>query len=350
MGPYSELVRPILATADLRFANVERLYSTRGTAQVHLSSSHSRVKPELSSVVTDCGFDVIGLASNHSMDWGPDALVDTIDLFEGKGITTIGAGKTIAEARRPRVVERNGVRIAFLAYCSVLFEGYAAGSDRVGIAPLRAQTYYEAFDYQAGVPPRVVTIPYADDLADAVADIREAKTMADCVVVSFHWGIHYVPRLIADYQRTVAHAVIDAGADLILGHHAHVPKAIEVYKGKVCFYSLGNFIMTLERSPSSMAQFKERFGPLGVNVDPDPAYKRLAYSADGKRSLIAKAAFSKNGVGEVSFMPAIINRDLRPEVLLNGDARFDNCVRFMEWASEGFDHRFEVRGNDVVVT
>ena len=110
---------------------------------------------------------------------------------------------------------------------------------------MRAHTYYEPFDYQAGVPPRVVTVPYEEDLAGMVEDIRAregAWPTSSCV--SLHWGIHYIPRMIADYQVTVANAAFEAGADLILGHHAHTPKAIGVHQGKVCFYSLSNFIMS----------------------------------------------------------------------------------------------------------
>ncbi|HYU13372.1 MAG TPA: CapA family protein [Stellaceae bacterium] len=81
-------------------------------------------------------------------------------------------------------------------------------------------------------------------MADLVADVRAAKERADVVVLSLHWGVHFVPRLIADYQKTVALAAFAAGADLILGHHAHVLKAIEVFGGKTCFYSLSNFIMS----------------------------------------------------------------------------------------------------------
>ena len=154
----------------------------------------------MASVFSDCGFDVVSLASNHAMDWGEDALLDTIDLFRERGMQVVGAGRNLREARRPAFVERNGVRVAVLAYCSILQTGYAAGHDKAGIAPLRAHTYYEPFDYQAGVPPRVVTVPYEEDLAGMVEDIAAAKKAADVVVLSLHWGIHFIPRMIADYQ------------------------------------------------------------------------------------------------------------------------------------------------------
>lgn len=346
VSAYSTRARPTLAGADLRFAQVERVYSERGALQVHSGGAHSRVKPHMATVFTDCGFDVVSLASNHAMDWGEDALLDTVALFGEKGIQVVGAGRNLAEARQPAIVERNGVRIAVLAYCSILQTGYAAGHDKTGIAPLRAHTYYEPFDYQAGVPPRVVTVPYEDDLAGMMADIGEARKAAHVVVLSLHWGIHFIPRMIADYQVTVARTAFEAGADLILGHHAHTPKAVGTHRGKVCFYSLSNFIMSsTAKSPEKAAEFMTRYG---VTMDPD--YPHLAYGADAKRSLIAKAVLSREGVKRVSFLPVLIDKELRPEVLRHGDPRFDDAVRFMEWVSEGFDHQFTVEGDEILVS
>jgi poly-gamma-glutamate synthesis protein (capsule biosynthesis protein) len=284
----------------------------------------------MASVFTDCGFDVVSLASNHAMDWGEDALLDTVELFRRQGIVVAGAGANLEEARRPALVERNGVRVAVLAYCSILQTGYAAGPHKAGIAPLRAHTYYESFDYQAGMPPRVVTVPYDDDLAGMVADIAAARKSAEVVVVSLHWGIHFIPRMIADYQVTVAKAAFAAGADLILGHHAHTPKAIAVYGGKTCFFSLSNFIMSSTAKTAAQAEvFAKQYG---VVMDPD--YPHLAYGADAKRSLIAKAVLARDGVKRVSFLPVLIDTQLRPEVLRHGDPRLTMPSGFMERVSE----------------
>jgi poly-gamma-glutamate capsule biosynthesis protein CapA/YwtB (metallophosphatase superfamily) len=346
MDRYSALARATLAAADIRFAQVERVYSERGALQVHSGGAHSRVKPQHASVFSDCGFNVVSVASNHAMDWGEEALLDTIELFRERGVAVVGAGRNLREARRPAVLERKGVRVAVLAYCSILQTGYAAGPDRAGIAPLRAHTYYEPFDYQAGVPPRVFTVPYEEDLAGMVEDIVEAKKSAHLVVLSLHWGIHFIPRMIADYQPAVARAAFGAGADLILGHHAHTPKAVGVHDGKVCFYSLSNFIMSsTAKTPEKAAEFARQYG---VTMDPD--YPHLAYGADAKRSLIAKAVLSREGVKRVSFLPVLIDRQLRPEVLRNGDPRFGDAVRFMEWVSEDHAHHFTVEGDEVVVT
>ncbi len=345
VDPLCVLAQPALAAADIRFSQCERVYSERGALQLHSGGAHSRVKPHMASIFTACGFDVVSVASNHGMDWGEDALLDTLDLFDKKGIKTVGAGRNLEEARKPAFIEKNGVKIAFLAYCSVLNEGYAAGPKKAGISPLRARTFYEAVDYQAGVPPRVVTVPYEEDLAGLVEDVKAANQKVDVVVVSLHWGVHFVPKVIADYQVITAKAAVAAGADLILGHHAHAPKAIAVHDGKTCFYSLSNFIMSssAKSGPASKA-FEKKYG---VKLDPD--YPNLAYGEDGKRSLIAKAVIGKSGVTQTAFLPVMIDKQLRPEVLKGNDARFTDSLRFMEWASADFPHRFTAQGDEIAI-
>jgi poly-gamma-glutamate capsule biosynthesis protein CapA/YwtB (metallophosphatase superfamily) len=338
LDTYSSLARPTLSTADIRFGECERVYSERGSFQLQSDSPHSRVPPHLASVFSDCGFDVISLASNHAMDWGEEGLLDNIELFRQKGIKTVGGGANIEEARRPAIIEKNGVKVAFLGYCSVPQEGCWAEKDKVGVAPLRADTFYKPVDYQPGVAPRVITIPYEEDIAAMVDDIARAKKASHAVVVSIHWGIHFVPRVIADYQPIVAKAAFAAGADLILGHHPHVPKAVGVHGGKVCFYSLGNFIMSAGRRPHDA---KNKF--YGAIVDDD-------HPADTRRSLIAKAVLTPGGVEKVSFLPVLIDKQLRPEILRNGDPRFDDMVGYMDWTSGDFDHQFKVEGDEVVVT
>ena len=142
--PYSDLVRPVLAAGDIRFGQCERLHSERGALQLHAGASakHGRLPAHMASVYKDCGFDIVSLASNHAMDWGPEPVLDTIELFRGMGKQVIGGGENAEQARKPAIVERNGVKVAFLAYCSVLRDGQAAGDGKAGIAPLRAHTYY----------------------------------------------------------------------------------------------------------------------------------------------------------------------------------------------------------------
>jgi poly-gamma-glutamate synthesis protein (capsule biosynthesis protein) len=342
---YSELARPVLAQGDIRFAQVERVYSERGSLQLHSGGEHSRLKPGMAAIFSDCGFNVVSLASNHALDWGPEALLDTIAVLRDRGIRVVGAGSNLAAARAPAIIETKGVRIAFLAYCSILNKGYWAGPDKAGVAPLRVHTYYDAFDYQPGVPPRVVTVPHEEDLAALVEDVKQAKAAAHIVVLSLHWGIHFIPRVIADYQPVVARAAFDAGADVIFGHHAHAPKAIGVRGGKACFYSLSNFIMSsTEKTRAQGRLFEERYG-----VTLDPNYPRLPYGSDAKRSLIATTTVTRAGVKNVSYFPVLIDRELRPEALRHTDPRFNEAVEFMRWVSEGFGAEFAIEGDEVCV-
>jgi poly-gamma-glutamate synthesis protein (capsule biosynthesis protein) len=95
------------------------------------------------------------MAGNHAMDWGADTLLDTIELLRGKGIQIIGAGRYLAEARQPAIIECNELRVAMLAYCSVLHEGYAAGPDTPGVAPMRASARFEPVDYLLSLRTRL---------------------------------------------------------------------------------------------------------------------------------------------------------------------------------------------------
>jgi hypothetical protein len=344
LDAFGALVRSTLGAGDIRFAQAERIYSDRG--ELGSANDHGLLKTHMASIFNDCGFDIVSLASNHSMDFGENALLDTISTMRKNGIQTVGAGRNLQEARQPAIIERNGVRVAFLAYCSVLREGHEAGPSKPGVAPMRAHTRCEPLEYQAGVPPMVITTPYEEDLQAMVEEISKAKTIAHVVVLSLHWGIHYIPRMIADYQPIVAKAAFDAGADLILGHHSHAPKAIGVHSNKVCFYSLGNFIFsTVAKSPEKMAVFARRYS---VAIDPD--YPNLPQGRDAKRSLIAKAVLAREGVKNVSFLPVLIDRQLRPEVLHHGDPRFNEAIEFMEWVSDGRNHKFSVVGDEVVIT
>jgi poly-gamma-glutamate synthesis protein (capsule biosynthesis protein) len=296
----------------------------------------------MASIFKAAGINVVSLASNHTLDWGPEPVMDTIELFRSMGMQVVGAGKDEKEARRPAIIEKNGVKVAILSYCSVLRDGQAAGPDKIGCAPMRAHTYYEAEDFQPGAPPKVISIPFEEDLAALEDDIRKAKKQADVVVLSLHWGLTYLPKVIATYQPPVAYAAIDAGADLILGHHPHLLKAVEVYKGKVCFYSIGSFLST----GSHAYKIPYRWNLYWYQVEPDSL---CSFAIESKKSMVAKAVISKNGVERVSFLPIFINRLAQAEPLDQDDDRFQEVLEYTEWVSDQYPHSFMVEGNEVVV-
>jgi hypothetical protein len=348
---FAELIAPTLRQADIRLGQCERTYSERGWApqfSTGPTGHHSRLHPRLAGVWDAAGIDIVSVASNHAMDWGPEALIDTVDLFRSKGKKVIGGGKDDAEARAPAIIDKNGVKIAFLAYCSVLRDGQASGKGKAGIAPLRAHTHYLPEEFQPGTPPRVVTIPYEEDVKAMQEDIRKAKQQADVVVLSIHWGLRLVPKTICTYQPPIAHAAIDAGADLIIGHHAHSIKAIEVYKGKVCFYSVGN-MMTTGAPKTVSSTYDWNLIWLPIDKECMAPQGRYFFPSHCRMTMIPKAVIGKKGVERVSFIPAFINPRAQPYALNPDDPKFKEVLDFTEWVSDQHPHKFRVEGNEVVV-
>jgi poly-gamma-glutamate synthesis protein (capsule biosynthesis protein) len=348
---FAELIAPVLRQADLRLGQCERVYSERGhPPQFALGpgGQHSRLHPRMAGVWDAAGIDIVSIASNHAMDWGPEAMLDTVELFRSKGKLVIGGGRDEDEARRPAIVERNGVRIAILAYCSVLRDGQAAGKGKAGIAPLRAHTHYAAEEFQPGAPPTVITVPYEGDVAALREDIGKARRQADVVIVSIHWGLRLVPKTICTYQPPIARAAIDAGADLILGHHAHSIKAVEVYKGKVCFYSVGN-LMTTGAPKHSPSTYDWNLVWLPIDEECLLPGGRYFFPSHCRMTMLPKVVMSRRGVEKVSFLPAYINRRAQPFVVAPDDPKFGEILKFTEWVSDQHAHKFRVEGNEVVV-
>lgn len=326
-------VRDMLRAADVRFAQVERLYSERGAFQGQGAGFHTRQKPAMAEAFKSVPFSVLSVGSNHTGDWGPDAVVDTVETFRRLGIPTVGAGRNIEEARKPAVIESKGLRMAFLGYVSVLLPQYWATEDRAGAAPMRAHTFYQPYEYQPGAPARVVTVPNADDLAALVRDVRAARELADLVFVSLHWGVHYVPAP-SDYQPVVARAAIDAGATAVLGHHPHQQQGIELYKDGVIFYSIGNFAFHRRGGPPAACMPDGRYLHKEVySIEPEPGvvydYRRH-YNEGG----VAFLDVDRRGLRSVSYVPILLNAAGQPEVIRPQDPQFEKSRAYLNWTGK----------------
>ena len=344
-------VRDELRKADVVFGQLEVNLSTRGT-RLPQARHTTRSDERTAEALRDAGFTVISFAGNHCMDWGKDGFFDTIENLKAAGLDVVGVGANLTEARAAVVEEAHGVKVAFLAYNSILPAEYWATANRPGCAPARAWTIYEQIELdQPGTPCRIHTHMNREDLRGIVEDIERAKRSADVVVVSLHWGIHFVPAVLAEYQRELARAVIDAGADVILGHHAHILKGIEVYKGKAIFYSMGNFAIDLKMTPEHAAakSFKEiqALNPDWV-VDFDSLYN---FPPDSRMTLMVRFVATKDGVREVGFVPAMINRNAEPQLMRAEDAGFSKVVDYVGWASReaGLNVSLRVDGDVVLV-
>jgi poly-gamma-glutamate capsule biosynthesis protein CapA/YwtB (metallophosphatase superfamily) len=345
-------VRDVLSRGDVVFGQLE-LPLTEGGVRLPQARHAVRGSPSTASALKEAGFSVISFASNHCMDWGAPAMLETLDRLRGAGLHAIGAGKDLAEARKPSFADTPGGRIAFLAYCSILPMDYWATERRAGCAPMRAFTQYEQIEHdQPGTPCRIHTHAHREDLQALREDLVSAKREADVVAISFHWGIHFIPGVIADYQREVAHAAIDAGADLILGHHAHILKGIEVYRGKAIFYSLGNFAIDLRMTAehANAKSFKEIqvLNP-DWKIDLNSLFNCPPHS---RRTLVVQATLEAGQIQSVGFIPAYIdNMTAVPETLRPADVRFLEVTRYLEEISStaGFSTRFSPFENHVRV-
>jgi poly-gamma-glutamate synthesis protein (capsule biosynthesis protein) len=206
---------------------------------------------------------------------------------------------------------------------------------------------------QPGSRPEVLTFADRDDLANLVDDVRKAKEIADIVIVTPHWGVHFAPAEVADYETEVAKAAIDAGADAVFGHHQHILKGVEVYKGKPIFHGLGNFAMDVyiaEHTASpAFHEMRSRYPEHAVGYRPEtPTYP---FHPDARRTGIAKCVVRDGQVVEAAFLPCLINHDGQPVILRGGEPDFDVIAGYLAEISSqvGFDTRFKVDGDEVAI-
>lgn len=216
---------------DLTVVNLECPVSDRGA--IVPKEFNFRCDPAALPAAQAAGVDVANLANNHSGDYGPAALLDSVDRLRGSGIAPVGVGADVAAANTPAIVERNGWRIAVLGFG--------------GVVP--------AADWLAG--PRRPGMASGDDITAMTAAVRAAAAQADLVFVTIHWGVELDSRPRAD-DVARAHALIDAGADGIFGHHAHRLQPLDVHGGRPIAWGLGNFVwptLSDAGSRSAVAEF-----------------------------------------------------------------------------------------------
>jgi poly-gamma-glutamate capsule biosynthesis protein CapA/YwtB (metallophosphatase superfamily) len=320
----------VLGAADLVFGQLETSFATGG---VRLPQARHAVlgRPEGAAALREAGFDIVSMAGNHVLDWGNDAFFETKANLETAGLTVVGAGANVAEARRPGLFTlADGTKLAVLAYSSILPMGYWAEERRPGCAPMRAHTVYEQIEHdQPGTPARIHSYPHREDLAAMEADIRAAKAVADIVIVSHHWGIHFVRAAIADYQRDVARAAVAAGADAIVGGHAHVLKGCEMIDGRPVFYSLCNFATDLRMDPAHAAS--KSFQEIRVLAEEwEPDFESLYnFPSASRLSMVARLEIAGGRVVRAGFLPVHIGRDAVATFPERGSAAYAEVVDYL---------------------
>src|SRR5919106_502444 len=249
---------PLLRDADIRFCNLETVVADAKYLHPYDRSHLPRTEEWMFQAYLRAGFNVMNQANNPNTYHGHDPLLRSFEVLDAAGIVHAGAGRGLAAAREPPIIGRKGTRVAFVCRTSVGTPEMAATVDTPRVAFYPVQTLYEPparVHSNPGLLPIVHTVPDRGEHRLALEeDIRAAREQADVVIVSWHWGLspyQIYPNAgageveVMEYQQEMGHFAIDAGADMVIGHHSHQPQPMEVYHGKPILYSLANFVHDL---------------------------------------------------------------------------------------------------------
>jgi hypothetical protein len=308
--------RPLLATGDVVVGHVEVPHTDRGESTSTDVPAPAAPVANLAALA-DAGFHVATLAGNHIADQGRAGIEDTLTELGRLGVATAGAGPDLVAARAPAVVERHGITVGVLSFNCVGPRESWASSAKAGCAYVRVLTHYELDHASPGGPPEVFTFATPASLAALADDIGALAGEVDIVVVALHKGVGHVPAAIADYEHQVSRAAIDAGAHVVLGHHAHILRGVEVYRGRPIFHGLGNFVtvtraLAVEDNPSPERRAWARRRRELFGFEPDPAMPTYPFHPESRNTMVARCVVGREGVREAGFVPCRIDAQARP--------------------------------------
>lgn len=315
---FFEPARNTLREADVLIGHVEVPHTRRGrenTSDVPAPPSD----PDNLAALKRAGFHVATLAGNHIFDAGPAGVEDTVAALRQLGIVTAGAGLHIADARKPAVVTCRELKVGTLSYNCVGPKESWADEKKAGCAYVQVITHYELDHATPGGPPRIYTFAEPESTDAMLSDIVKLRREVDVLIVALHKGIGHTPALLAMYERPLAKTAIDAGADIVIGHHAHILRGIEVYKGRPIFHGLGNFVtvtraLNIEANPNPRRlewarRRRELFG-----FDPDPDYPTYPFHPEARNAMIAFCEIGGKSIRKAGFVPCRVNPKGQPEV------------------------------------
>ena len=281
------------------------------------------VPPSTGAALRLGGFHGVGNANNQN--YGADAIVASSARLDALGIAHAGAGRDAAAAAAPFSLDKNNLRLGFFQRTSQYWpNNHEAGARAPGVATLKAYTAYQPPYYKdnkippnrPGAPARVITWTDPDCLARYRKEIAALKEKSDIVISSHHWGYG---EEVLQYMTEIAHAAIDAGADIVMGHGPHFPLAIEVYQGKPIFYGLGQFCF------------------MRTN-------KRVH---TGWIGMMAKVDFEAGRISQVAY--ALVRQAENTEITVQAVQRETQAVERIERLSQPFGTRFKARTDEVIV-
>lgn len=217
-----EAIAPMLREADLAAVNLEcAITADPGWYAGPPKAFYLKARPAAARMLAEAGVDLVSLANNHALDAGITGLIDTLHWLDAHHIAHAGAGRNLAEAAAPALLDRGGMRVALLAYCDHQAD-FAAGPDRPGIRYLDLTALEEA-------------------LHTVGEDVRRARTQADCVIVAWHWQPNWAPVVEAPYHR-LAHGCLEAGATVVWGHSPHHFQGVEWSGPGAILYATGDLV------------------------------------------------------------------------------------------------------------
>lgn len=313
--------KELLSKGDFVIGQIEVPHTDRGEAN-STDVPAPPAPPENLAPLKECGFNMCTTCGNHAHDNGLPGIVDTLDLLHQLGIAVTGTGRNLSEAKKPAIVTRKGVRVGLIGFNAVgPKEGWAT-SHKAGVSYVQILTHHEPSPRATpGLPARVYTFPEPDSVKEMQADIRALRGQCDVLFVALHKGMVHTHGELQMYERPLAHAAIDAGADAVIGHHAHILRGIEIYKGKPIYHNLGNFVCVTHAltpsgdndSPERMRWIEQRKKMFGFTPDPEMPF--YAFNPESRKTILARMTATQDGITEFGFVPCYINREGAPEAL-----------------------------------
>ncbi|HEY6123415.1 MAG TPA: CapA family protein [Steroidobacteraceae bacterium] len=314
-----EGLAPVLRAADVAIGHLEVPHTRRGS-ELRSDIPAPGADPAHVPALARAGFHAVSLAGNHIADCGAVGIDDTIAALDAAGIAHSGAGANLVAARAPCVLQRGSWQIALLSYNCVGPEESWATATRAGCAYVRVDTA----DGSRIAPAAPLVTASETSLAQLAADISRARGARTLVIVALHKGIVHTPARLAPYERAIAHAAIEAGADIVLGHHAHIVRGIEIHRGKPIFHGLGNgCVVTRALSPDSddpaRAAWAVRRQQL-FGFTPDAAYHLAPFHPQAVNAMLGRVRVNDDGSLETGFVTVHVDAPGRPRIADDSEA------------------------------
>jgi poly-gamma-glutamate capsule biosynthesis protein CapA/YwtB (metallophosphatase superfamily) len=320
-------IAPAIRAADLAIGHLEVPHSHRGT-ELRGDVPAPGADPAHIAALERAGFDAVSLAGNHITDLGAVGIADTRELLRQSRLAFTGAGANLIEASAPAHLVAKHCRVALLSFNCVGPEAAWAGDQRAGCAYVRIETS----DGRPIAPSAALERINEASLANMTQAIAAARAEADVVIVALHKGIVHTPATLAPYERPLAHAAIDAGCDIVIGHHAHIVQGIELYRGKPIFHGLGNgCVVTRALSPQQLhperaawaRKRRELFG-----FEPDPAYELAPFHPEAINAMLGRVRRFDDGRMQCGFIPVHVEPPGKP--LLATDSTATRVIDYVQ--------------------